>query len=291
MAEVSGLFDSTTWSEVEGFYQGNRAMQPSEIAGIIDGMITSGVLYNPDYFVITPGESGLSINIAPGIAIIRGRGYMEDTTYNKTFDESSSAREIYISIRQTLADFINERTFITDPAEGVLPVRTTDIYDLVIGKVSIPGSATTITADMITDYRSNAAMCGFAKNRLQLYGEVDFTVDTVLSLLSGNPVSNAAITAGINGCKTTSATVTLAASGWSGSAAPYTYTISNANITATNDIKIATSATSSVAENNEFAAAMIANGAQSAGSMTLRAKRTKPTIDLPVVISFGGATK
>lgn len=86
----------------------------------------------------------------------------------------------------------------------------------------------------------------------------------------------------------TTLSVTLASASWTGTAAPYTYTISNAAITATStqELRPATDITA-----NQLTALQNANiidGGQAAGSMTLKAFGKKPSVDIPVRIIVKG---
>lgn len=97
-----------------------------------------------------------------------------------------------------------------------------------------------------------------------------------------NGYSITKITAMVDG---TSTNVTLQPSTWQGGAAPFTYEISNADITATNnvDVSLATSATLDQAK--VWAKAMVMNAAQADGKITLRAYGKKPGANIPIVVT------
>lgn len=86
----------------------------------------------------------------------------------------------------------------------------------------------------------------------------------------------------------TEVAVTLAAAGWTGSAAPYTQTVAVAGLLANSygDIGPANSATA--AQRAAYRAALIAVTAQADGSVTLVADGDKPAVDIPAVVRFGG---
>ncbi|WP_411677899.1 hypothetical protein [Caproicibacter sp.] len=81
---------------------------------------------------------------------------------------------------------------------------------------------------------------------------------------------------------------TLSASGWAGSAAPYSQTISVSGVTATSANEILPGASVTADELEALQAANIQDGGQAAGSITLKAWGDKPTIDLPVRIIVRG---
>lgn len=82
--------------------------------------------------------------------------------------------------------------------------------------------------------------------------------------------------------------VSITATGWTGSAAPYTQTVAVAGLLANSygDIGPANSATA--AQRAAYRAALIAVTAQADGSVTLVADGDKPAVDIPAVVRFGG---
>lgn len=97
-----------------------------------------------------------------------------------------------------------------------------------------------------------------------------------------NGYSISKITAMVDG---TSTDVTLSPDTWKGSVAPFTYDISNENITATNnvDVSLATSATLDQAK--VWAKAMVMNATQTNGKITLKAYGKKPGANIPIVVT------
>jgi hypothetical protein len=83
--------------------------------------------------------------------------------------------------------------------------------------------------------------------------------------------------------------VTLSAASWSGSAAPYTYTISNASLKANGNYVIDPQTSISLATLKIAARASIIGGTRSNGALTLLALGVKPTVDIPVIVSGGAA--
>lgn len=82
--------------------------------------------------------------------------------------------------------------------------------------------------------------------------------------------------------------VSITATGWTGSAAPYTQTVAVAGLLANSygDIGPANSATA--AQRAAYRSALIAVTAQADGSVTLVADGDKPAVDIPAVVRFGG---
>ena len=83
--------------------------------------------------------------------------------------------------------------------------------------------------------------------------------------------------------------VTLSTSGWSGSSAPYSYTINNSSITDTNEaVEIAPN---NSATNEQLLAYMrsgLCGGTISTGKIVLKAFGKKPTTNIPIVMIIRG---
>ena len=86
---------------------------------------------------------------------------------------------------------------------------------------------------------------------------------------------------GISG-KSVKASVTLLASGWSGTTSPYTNTITVSGVTATNNVEVLIPSTITAAQAESWMSAGILCGSQEADSITLKAYGDKPSIDIPI---------
>ena len=83
--------------------------------------------------------------------------------------------------------------------------------------------------------------------------------------------------------------VTLNTSGWSGSSAPYSYTISNSNILSTTKvIEIAPTETASNAQIIAFMNASLCGGDISTGKVVIKAFGVKPTTNIPILMVVRG---
>lgn len=82
--------------------------------------------------------------------------------------------------------------------------------------------------------------------------------------------------------------VTLVSASWTGTAAPYTYTISNSAITATSNQELTPATDITADQLTALQNANIIDGGQAAGSMTLKAFGKKPSVDIPVRIIVKG---
>lgn len=86
----------------------------------------------------------------------------------------------------------------------------------------------------------------------------------------------------------TTLSVTLASASWTGTAAPYTYTISNSAITATSTQEVSPATDITADQLTALQSANIIDGGQAVGSMTLKAFGEKPSVDIPVRIIVKG---
>ena len=83
--------------------------------------------------------------------------------------------------------------------------------------------------------------------------------------------------------------VTLNISSWSGSEAPFSYTVSNSNVTSTS--KVVEIMPANGATNDQLAAylsAGLCGGATGTGTITIKAFGKKPTTNIPITIVVRG---
>ena len=83
-------------------------------------------------------------------------------------------------------------------------------------------------------------------------------------------------------------TATLLAASWTGSSAPYTYTLAVTGVTANSNQELLPALTITSEQLTALQAANIQDGGQAANSVTLTAFGDKPTIDLPIRVIVRG---
>ena len=83
-------------------------------------------------------------------------------------------------------------------------------------------------------------------------------------------------------------TATLFASNWTGSSAPYTYTLAVNGVTANSNQELLPALTITSEQLTALQAANIQDDGQAANSITLTAFGDKPTIDLPIRVIVRG---
>lgn len=107
---------------------------------------------------------------------------------------------------------------------------------------------------------------------------------TASGLLKGDGaggVTAAAAGTDYSGPKAT-VTATLLASGWTGSEAPFVYTLAIAGVTATSYQELVPAVNITAEQLKALQAANITEGGQAAGTMTLKAYGKVPTVDIPI---------
>lgn len=88
--------------------------------------------------------------------------------------------------------------------------------------------------------------------------------------------------------KSTKVDAIITATGWGGSAVPYTYNLKVAGATATNVIEVISKSDITAEQVSAFMDAIITPAGQSAGNIALKAWGGKPAIDLPVTVIVRG---
>lgn len=107
---------------------------------------------------------------------------------------------------------------------------------------------------------------------------------TASGLLKGNGaggVTAAAAGTDYSGPKAT-VTATMLASGWTGSEAPFVYTLAIAGVTATSYQELVPAVNITAEQLKALQAANITDAGQAAGTMTLKAYGKKPAVDIPI---------
>lgn len=104
------------------------------------------------------------------------------------------------------------------------------------------------------------------------------------STVASNQVFSSTKTESTYSKKSTVVDATLAAASWSGTVAPYTYTLSVSGVTATSVNEISYKYSDTDIQIKAYQDALLRDGGQSTGKITLKAVGTKPTVDIPITI-------
>lgn len=161
MAQRSGLFDSTEIvQDVSGYPKGNRAETADFFAKYFSNFISNGIFARPSTNFQVMSKGGMTVTVKAGSCFINGYMAWDSSDEDHTFTTDSSAHDYYFVQRMYLPDGTITKTWLTDPDESEILIRTTTTYDLVIAKVSVSANVSNITDSMITDYRYDSEKCG-----------------------------------------------------------------------------------------------------------------------------------
>ena len=225
---------------------------------------------------------------------------------------------------RTITAQIKAGTSASSPAAPALQ-RDADGYELCLAQVYVQAGATAITQADITDKRLDSALCGLVAGVVQQIDTSTFLTQleawmeqyketaqqdfeswfsTLESVLDENAAANLlnlinahtedddnphGVTAEQVGAsqKPVILTGTLTAEGWSGSAAPYTQTLTITGIPASQDaaVFVSIAPTSTAAQMEVWGACMVMATGHAQNSITFSAMGDKPEADLPVQIT------
>lgn len=225
---------------------------------------------------------------------------------------------------RTITAQIKAGTSASSPAAPALQ-RDADGYELCLAQVYVQAGATAITQADITDKRLDSALCGLVAGVVQQIDTSTFLTQleawmeqyketaqqdfeswfsTLESVLDENTAANLlnlinahtgdddnphGVTAEQVGAsqKPVILTGTLTAEGWSGSAAPYSQTLTITGIPASQDaaVFVSIAPTSTAAQMEVWGACMVMATGHAQNSITFSAMGDKPEADLPVQIT------
>jgi hypothetical protein len=121
----------------------------------------SGVSGNPGStdLKVTGDSSGMQVKVAAGYAIVRGHAYNNDAQVTLTIGAAASNPRIDLVVLRlnptanTIVLAVVPGTAGASPTAPALTQTDTGTYELAIGQVTVPGSATTIAAGNVADIR------------------------------------------------------------------------------------------------------------------------------------------
>ena len=144
------------------------------------------------------------------------------------------------------------------------------------------GTASTTATQASTDAAAAQASANSAINSAAAASKA--ASDAAAAVTTEKERAEAAETAIINSIPSTTVNMTLYAETWKDD----TYTITNELITSASNQEIIPAVEITAEQYNAMGAAMIVDGGQSAGSLTLKALGDVPTVDIPVRVIFRG---
>nr|DAI54364.1 MAG TPA: Receptor Binding Protein [Caudoviricetes sp.] len=161
MSVTFGFFNA---QQVNGDY--DRKYGADELAEYFASLIGNGISADIENCFKISAVSGMQISIAAGYAWINGYWIKNDADIVKTLAiaPSSNSRVDSVVLRFSKEDRSIEIAIVqgnvsSTPSFKAL-TRTADVYELMLGYITISAGISAITSSMITDTRSNETYCG-----------------------------------------------------------------------------------------------------------------------------------
>lgn len=159
-------FDSQiTGQTPDGLPVYDRASSADEFSRLLADFFRDGVFGNAALAVTAAG--GMSVTVAPGGVLVRGRTKNLQAAQNITIEAASNQprydrvvirRDLSLSVRDLVLDVLKG----TPSASPVVPSLTRDgtIWEICLANVYVPANATAIDQPNITDTRLDDDLCG-----------------------------------------------------------------------------------------------------------------------------------
>lgn len=289
MANQYGLF----WNSENS----DRLYDADSFSEWLQKFFTTGV-FNGDLQV--QASSGMAVTVGTGYANINGKVRFFDTAESITISPASGSYPRIDTIVVERNDTDREITvkYVQGDYNGqnpspTAPVRSANIYQIVLAQIYVGVGVTEITQANITDTRADTDLCGWVVGTVD---EVDVeqmtaqaqaafdawfaTIQDVLDEDTAGHLQNEIVA--LDGTETD---IVLSSASWANDE----YTITNVIIDPNREIILTYPSTLTDAEYQAYKDADIRPyGSITSGSMTLKAVNGAPTIDLPMTILVKG---
>ena len=163
MALESGFFNDVN---------GDRLYNADDMSRYFENIMSSGIFKRiTDCFKVS-AANGMTLTVAPGAGLINCRWFRTETPESVTIPTANAVlpRFDVVVARLDMSDAVRAITLqvVSGTAASTPiapePVRTADVYDLVLALVYVPAGASEITSANITDVRSNDWYCGYVRS-------------------------------------------------------------------------------------------------------------------------------
>ena len=139
----------------------NADTTETQYSYLFDRLKSSGVAGFPTdtALQVTGDSSGMNVKVAVGFAIVRGFMYQSDAIVTNTITASSSNPRIDLVVLRldpsanSIVQAVVAGTPAATPSAPALTQTTTGIYELEIGRVTVPALASVISAGNVSDTR------------------------------------------------------------------------------------------------------------------------------------------
>lgn len=158
MAELCFPFDSVA---------GDREYRASDFADYFADIISNGVTAVGNNLGVT-WSSGMTVQVAPGTAWIKGHKYRNTTAKNLTLNVGGELPRIdRVVVRLDIANRIMKALVVagTPASEPAAPAiaNAADFCDICLANIRVPASAAAVSSENITDTRADDTLCGIVR--------------------------------------------------------------------------------------------------------------------------------
>ena len=255
----------------------------------VDAASADGIAYTATVDSVTELQNGQMLAIVPAVdsastAItldVNGLGAKPvrvPLSTNTAIMTQPKAAAFFVAGRPVLLQF--DSAYLSSGVWKTVEKQRTDASDL-YGTVPVESGGT--GADNAADARTNLGVYSKAETDAAI-NNAKMTVDTSLSTGSTNPVQNKVVATALNGKATTATyTATIPTSGWSGSAAPYSVSVTVSGILASDNpiVDLVQSGTESTDSARRDAWGEVTRITTAANSIKVYAS-AKPSVTIPI---------
>lgn len=174
---------------------GDRGMSAGSWRTMLSGFFTNGIFKTNDFEMTL---NGMNVLVGAGNAFING-AFFPSEEKTLTIESASGSYNRYDSI---VIEFNSSERQVTlkvvkggSDSEWITPSRTSSIYQLVIGVISVKKGVTTLYQNDLSDTRSDSWYCGYVTST----GSQERLENQVNDIISKNTWSEWK-SCGINGC-------------------------------------------------------------------------------------------
>ena len=289
MANQYGLF----WNSENS----DRLYDADSFSEWLRKFFTTGV-FNGDLFA--QADSGMNVIVNTGYANINGKVRFFDTAESITISPASGSYPRIDTIVVERNDTNREITieYVTGDYNGqnpspTAPVRTANIYQIVLAQIYVGVGVTEITQANITDTRADTTLCGWVVGTVdevdvqQMTAQAQTAFDewfaTIQDVLDEDTAGH--LQTEITQLNGTKAELTLYAATWANDE----YVLTDASINPDREIILTYPPTLTDAEYQAYKDSDVRPyGAITSGSLTLKAVNGAPAIDLPIIVLVKG---
>lgn len=159
MAELSLFYDGVL--QDNGKY--DRAYTSADWAKYFENIFRNGVMMSiGEALRVTPADSvGMRVVVKAGSASLKGYQYINTTAFALPIEVASSTQD-RIDCIVVRHDLNARRSYVAVKKGNIAIERTSDIFEIQLATIRVPRNSTAITANLITDKRSDEKVCGYS---------------------------------------------------------------------------------------------------------------------------------